>query len=714
MKKLFVLIFCLLIALPLYAADTAMDSFTDGSASPVGTDYLIGYSGTTGYRWTINSITGLVTDISGNAGTATALASNPTDCAAGEVATGIAANGNLTCTATPSVTTLTGAVSGNASTASALAANGANCDAGSAPRGVDASGAAEDCTAYQPSDADLTAIAALACTENQIIKRNGEGAWVCAADAGSFAITDITGQTDDTTPATTATAVLAQGGSLIESTVQQIVNAGLASPAAIGSGTPAAGTFTSITTSASADPTITLADSDNAAGTGKIYANSGGGSNDVILYIGVEAGGSENVSFIEVDGVSETVDMLKPVVLSSTLAFVEAQGNTTITVGDNAGAVALTLPNATGTIAATGTLTNTKWCSTDGTLINCTEDAPAGSGDITAVGSCASGSCATIGNADTSGGYIDFLEDSDNGTNYVRLKAPDSTADATVTLPSATGTLALNDQTFYIGTTQVAINRASNALTLAGITLTTPDIGAATGTSLALGADPAETGAIMLANGAAIGWEDATEATITHVDNVGLSFNLLTTHVGGIAIGPTAPDDVQPTLAIRGDADSDAGGDTTETFTVTLTPNATPTLATWGFTSTQSAGYTFDKPVQAPAKFVSFTAAATLTAAAHNGALVMMTTADEVTMWDCTTSTIGHWVTLWARDAEKIEVVPASGDQFYLFNGTGIGANDELDIAAIAGTKVTLMCTAENEWRVVYETAACADGGAAD
>jgi len=33
------------------------------------------------------------------------------------------------------------------------------------------------------------------------------------------------------------------------------------------------------------------------------------------------------------------------------------------------------------------------------------------------------------------------------------------------------------DQTFYIGTTQVAINRASAALTLAGLTLTTPDIG---------------------------------------------------------------------------------------------------------------------------------------------------------------------------------------------------------------------------------------------
>lgn len=38
-------------------------------------------------------------------------------------------------------------------------------------------------------------------------------------------------------------------------------------------------------------------------------------------------------------------------------------------------------------------------------------------------------------------------------------------------------------QTFYIGTTQVAIDRASAALTLAGITLTTPNIGVATGTS---------------------------------------------------------------------------------------------------------------------------------------------------------------------------------------------------------------------------------------
>src|SRR3990167_2682989 len=43
---------------------------------------------------------------------------------------------------------------------------------------------------------------------------------------------------------------------------------------------------------------------------------------------------------------------------------------------------------------------------------------------------------------------------------------------------------AATNQTMYIGTTAVAINRASAALTLAGISLTTPDIGVATATSV--------------------------------------------------------------------------------------------------------------------------------------------------------------------------------------------------------------------------------------
>lgn len=66
---------------------------------------------------------------------------------------------------------------------------------------------------------------------------------------------------------------------------------------------------------------------------------------------------------------------------------------------------------------------------------------------------------------------------------------------------------------------------------------------------------------------------------------------------GDLTIGATSADDVQPSLKIIGDADSDAGGDTDDTLTLKLVPNATPTLATWAFTSTQSSGYTFDKDI---------------------------------------------------------------------------------------------------------------------
>ena len=52
-----------------------------------------------------------------------------------------------------------------------------------------------------------------------------------------------------------------------------------------------------------------------------------------------------------------------------------------------------------------------------------------------------------------------------------------SGTDYTQTLPARDGTIANLDNVTYIGTTSVALNRGSAALTLAGITLTTPDIG---------------------------------------------------------------------------------------------------------------------------------------------------------------------------------------------------------------------------------------------
>ena len=48
-------------------------------------------------------------------------------------------------------------------------------------------------------------------------------------------------------------------------------------------------------------------------------------------------------------------------------------------------------------------------------------------------------------NGSTSAGFLEFFEDSDNGTNKATLIGPASTADVTLTLPTATGTIATTD-----------------------------------------------------------------------------------------------------------------------------------------------------------------------------------------------------------------------------------------------------------------------------
>lgn len=93
---------------------------------------------------------------------------------------------------------------------------------------------------------------------------------------------------------------------------------------------------------------------------------------------------------------------------------------------------------------------------------------------------------------------------------------------------------------------------------------------------------------------------------------------------GDVVIGATSADDTQPSLKIIGDADSDGAGDTDETLELTLTAAADPTAATWDFTSTQSAGYTFDKALTATTGI--FTAASSLTlgtASSAAGAIIL-------------------------------------------------------------------------------------------
>lgn len=61
-----------------------------------------------------------------------------------------------------------------------------------------------------------------------------------------------------------------------------------------------------------ATPTITLQDSDDAAGTAGIYGESSGGANDVVLTIGVEDSTGAKTGYLEIDGVNERINFLKP------------------------------------------------------------------------------------------------------------------------------------------------------------------------------------------------------------------------------------------------------------------------------------------------------------------------------------------------------------------------------------------------------------------
>ncbi|MDD4924291.1 MAG: hypothetical protein PHF74_05600 [Dehalococcoidales bacterium] len=138
----------------------------------------------------------------------------------------------------------------------------------------------------------------------------------------------------------------------------------------------------------------------------------------------------------------------------------------------------------------------------------------------------------------------------------------------------------------------IVIDSSSPAVT---ITPNTDVVGALTAGSVASDAEVSGT-TITASTGFALGDGDYIGVT----DNEVIKFNTAgTVKVEGadFYVGGTAADNITPDLVIVGDADSDGSATTSEALTIALTGNATPTSATWGFTSTQSAGYTFDKAV---------------------------------------------------------------------------------------------------------------------
>jgi hypothetical protein len=130
-----------------------------------------------------------------NASTATALAANGTNCAAGQFPLGVDAAGNAETCSTHLV--------GLADTATALAADGTNCAANAAAGGVDASGNAQSCVAPLLTPG--------AVTDQRLVKFSGVGGQAtaqsaCGETAGAITGCSLSGN------AATATALAADGG----------------------------------------------------------------------------------------------------------------------------------------------------------------------------------------------------------------------------------------------------------------------------------------------------------------------------------------------------------------------------------------------------------------------------------------------------------------------------------------------------------------------
>ena len=154
--------------------------------------------------------------------------------------------------------------------------------------------------------------------------------------------------------------------------------------------------------------------------------------------------------------------------------------------------------NDTGAITSTGTAENTDAASGNNRYLHITSSGEIGyrtaatlKGDIGGTAASSTFTDVTIDgagglelkNGNTGPGFIKFFEDSDNGTNAITLIGPASTADATLTLPTTTGTL-LTEFTVAASTnTNPTTIVAGDTLTIAagsGITTTATSDGTIT------------------------------------------------------------------------------------------------------------------------------------------------------------------------------------------------------------------------------------------
>ena len=192
---------------------------------------------------------------------------------------------------------------------------------------------------------------------------------------------------------------------------------------------------------------------------------------------------------------------------------------TTLSVVDPTGDRTVLLPNASTTLVGTDT--------TD-TLTNKTLTTPTITTPVVNAG-------LQLKNGATSAGFLEFFEDSDNGTNKVTLIGPASTADVTITLPSSAGTLALSGSNITVadgGTIGSASDTDAISISSGGVvalSATTANTNASDGAlTVAGGLGVALDASIgddlrMISDAAVVSFGANSEITLTHVHDTGLN-----------------------------------------------------------------------------------------------------------------------------------------------------------------------------------------------
>lgn len=158
-----------------------------------------------------------------------------------ETGTGAVVLANSPALTTPNIGSATGSISGNAGTATALAANGANCSAGNAPLGVDASGAVESCFDVA-TQTELNTHEALTGTSAHGATTTNTASQIVSRDAsGNFAAGTITAAlSGNASTATTASGVSANSVALGTDTTGNYVSSATANQGLLLTGTEGA------------------------------------------------------------------------------------------------------------------------------------------------------------------------------------------------------------------------------------------------------------------------------------------------------------------------------------------------------------------------------------------------------------------------------------------------------------------------------------------